>query len=122
MKLACQLRFGRSSASLADHAVDGFGRLGSDGEPLVSDREIDGEVGAFEKWIVSAELFDETTVAALAAVHSNDFVIRAVFGALAVESERYRHKIKLPFAFARESGGRGKCKVPHVLPSRILMK
>jgi hypothetical protein len=76
-----------SRASLADHTVDCFGRLGTDSEPLVSKRKIDGVVGAFEQWIVGADLLNEATVATLAAVYGDDFIVRAVFGALAVEAE-----------------------------------
>ena len=99
-----RLRLGCRSAGLADHAVDGLGRLGANGEPLVSDGKIDGEVGAFEKRIVGAELLDVTAVATLAAVNGNDFIVRAVFGALAVESDGYGHGVKA-LLHARERAG-----------------
>jgi aryl-alcohol dehydrogenase-like predicted oxidoreductase len=42
----------------------------------------------------AAELLDVATVATLAAVNGNDFVIRAVTGALAAESDGYGHDVK----------------------------
>jgi len=81
----------RSGACFADDAVDRLGWLGTDGEPLIRDCEIDGVVDAFDFWIVGAELLDVTSVATLAAVNGDDFIVRAVFGALAVEADGYRH-------------------------------
>ena len=89
----------------ADDAVDGLGGFGSDREPFVGAGEIDGEVGAFLERIVSSDLLDVASVAALAAVDGYDFIIRAVFGALAVEAERNGHgwlRLRCPGA-----GGRG---------------
>ena len=85
------LRLARGSAGLADDAVHRLGRLCADAEPLLGLFEVDGEVGAFKKRIVGAELLDITAIAALAGIHSDDFVIRAVFGSLAVETESYGH-------------------------------
>lgn len=105
------------SARLADDAVDGFGGLGTDGKPFVGFFEVDGEVGAFEQRVIGPELFDIATVAALAAVHSDDFVVRAVFGSLAVESDSYGHDAKS--LRCPESGGRGNWRIAGDLPSRI---
>src|SRR5690606_13701999 len=76
-------------ARLANEAVDGFGRLGTDGQPFVSLLKVDLVIGAFDQRVVGADLLDVAAVAALAAVHGYDFVVGAVFGALAVEAERY---------------------------------
>ncbi len=78
--------FCRGRAGLADHAVHGLGWLGANGEPFVGEREVDREVGTFLERIVGADLLDVTSVAALAAVDGDDFIIRAVLGALAVET------------------------------------
>ena len=75
----------------ADDAVDGFGRLGTDGEPLVGFFEVDGEIGAFDQRVIGAQLFDVSTVPTLAAIDSDDFIIGTVFGSLAVETESYGH-------------------------------
>lgn len=80
--------FGSGGASFADEAIHGFGRLSAYGEPFVSFFEVDLVVGAFEEWIVGADLLDVTSVAALAAVNGDDFVIRAILCAFAVETER----------------------------------
>ncbi len=80
--------FGSGGLCLADEAVDGFAGFGTDGEPFIHFFEIDGVVRAFDHGIVGSELFDEATVAAFAAVDGDDFVVRAVFGALAAEAER----------------------------------
>tara|TARA_B110000037_G_scaffold216963_1_gene277029 strand:- start:131 stop:595 length:465 start_codon:yes stop_codon:yes gene_type:complete len=79
---------GSGSACLANEAVYGFGWVRSNGEPFICFFKIDFEVGAFEERIVDADLLDVTAIAALAAIHGDDFVIRAVFCALAVETER----------------------------------
>lgn len=79
---------GRRSAGFADHAVDGLRWFGTDGEPLVHFGKIDFVVGSLDERVVGAELFDITTIATFAAVDGNDFVIRAILGALAVETER----------------------------------
>lgn len=83
-----------SSTSLADHAGNRFGRLCAHAEPLVGLFEVDRVVGAFLKRIVRAELFNVATIAALAGIHSDDFVVRAILGALAVESESYGHNVR----------------------------
>ena len=119
MELGSGLGFG--GAGLADHALDRVGRLGTDGEPLVGEREIDVEVGAFLERIVGAELLDVAAVAALAAVHGNDFVIRAVLGALAVESDGYGHG-ENSMDVCPAAGGGGNWRIPAGLPSRILAK
>ena len=80
--------FGRCGACLADEAVDGLGRIGTDGEPFIGFLKIDLVVGTFEKWIVGADLLDVTTIATFAGIYGNDFVVWAVFGALAIETER----------------------------------
>lgn len=80
------LRCGR--AGFADEAVYGLGWFCAHGEPFVRFFKVDFVVGAFDKWIVSSDLFDVATIATLAAVDGYDFVVRTVFGALAVETER----------------------------------
>ena len=95
--------FGGSSLGrgprFADDAVDGLGGFGSDRKPFIGAGEIDGEIGAFLERIVGTDLFDVAAIATLAAVDGYDFVIRAGFGALAVEAERYGHgrlRLRLP--------------------------
>jgi hypothetical protein len=79
---------GCSCARFANEAVYGLGRFCTNGEPFISFFEIDFVVGAFDEWIVGSDLFDIATIATLAAVDGYDFVVRTVFGALAVETER----------------------------------
>lgn len=81
----------RRGASLADDAIDRLRRLCTHGQPLICDGEVYGVIGAFHLGVVGAELLDVAAIAALAAVNGDDFVVRAVLGALAVESERYGH-------------------------------
>lgn len=80
--------FGSSGACLADEAVHGFGRFCTNGKPFVCFFEIDFVVGAFDERIIGSDLFDIATIATLAAVDGYDFVVRTIFGALAVETER----------------------------------
>jgi len=83
--------FGGGGAGLADDAGDGLGGLGTHGEPFVGHFKINAVVGTFARRVVGAGLFELSPVAALAAIHSDDFVIRAVLGAFAVESDCYGH-------------------------------
>ena len=78
-------------ACLADDAGDGFRRLGTDREPFVGFFQVDAVIGAIDEWIVGAKLLDVHAVTALAAVHGHDFVIGAVFGPFAIESDSYSH-------------------------------
>jgi hypothetical protein len=119
-KSSVRSSLGGRRASLADDAVHGFGRLGTDGEPFVSERKIDGVVRAFDQRIVGANLLNVTPVATLAAVNGNDFIVRAVFGALAVEADGYGHDVKRRLRLP-ETGGRGNCKIHAGMPSRILI-
>jgi hypothetical protein len=80
--------FGCSCTRFADEAVHGLGRFCANSEPFVCFFEIDFVVRAFDEWIIGADLFDIATIATLAAVDGYDFVVRAIFGALAVETER----------------------------------
>ena len=79
---------GSGGACLADEAIDCFGGIGADGKPFIGLLEINLVVGALKHRIVSTDLLDIASVAALAAVDGYDFIVRTVFGALAVESER----------------------------------
>ena len=79
---------GSCCARFANEAVDGLGWFCTNSEPFVRFFKVDFVVGAFDKWIVSSDLFDVATIATLAAVDGYDFVVRAIFGALAVETER----------------------------------
>jgi hypothetical protein len=79
---------GSCCARLADEAIDGLGWFCTNSEPFVCFRKIDFVVRAFDEWVVGADLFDIATIATLAAVDGYDFVVRAIFGALAVETER----------------------------------
>ncbi len=76
----------RSSASLADDAVDGFGRLGTDTQPAISLFEVDGPVFTFLHRIVGTELLDVAAITALAAINSHDLVIRTILRSSAVET------------------------------------
>ena len=86
-EIAARYTFGNDVAlSLAVQGTeadldDGTGTLiGNNNDELV--------VGALKHRIVSTDLLDIASVAALAAVDGYDFIVRTVFGALAVESER----------------------------------
>ena len=112
------LALGGSGPRLADDAGDGFGRFGTDGEPFVGFLEVDAEVGTIDQRIVGAKLFDVTSVAALAAVHGNDFIIRAVFGPFAVKSDSYGHD-DASFSVRPEAGRGQSWKKNRSLPRRI---
>ena len=79
---------GCSCARFADEAVYGLGCFGANREPFIGFFKIDFVICTFDKWIVGSNLFDIATVATLAAVDGYDFVVRTIFGALAVETER----------------------------------
>ena len=79
---------GSCCARFSDEAVDGLGWFCTNSEPFVCFGKIDFVVRAFNKRVVGTDLFDIATVATLAAVDGYDFVVRAIFGALAVETER----------------------------------
>ena len=88
-----------SLANLLDDARDSSTWLGTNTEPFVGLFEVESVVLTIGHWIIRAKLLDVTTVATLAAVDSNDFIIRTILGTLASESECY-HNL---------SGGRGSC-------------
>ena len=100
------LSLGRG-AGLADEAVDGLGDLGANSDPFLSLLEVDGVVDTFLEWIVGADLLDVTTIAALAAVDSDDLVVGTIFGSLTVEAECDGHVREFVESARRVTGGRG---------------
>ena len=100
------LSLGRG-AGLADEAVDGFGNLGANADPLFGLFEVDVVVDTFLERIVGADLLDVTTVAALAAIDSDDLVVGTVFGSLTVEAECDGHVREFVESARRVTGGRG---------------
>ena len=96
--------FGGSGPRFADDAGNGLGSFRTDGEPFVGFLEVDAVIGAVDQWIVGAKLFDVSSVAALAAVHGNDFLIGTVFGPFAGKSDSYGHD---GASFSEPGGGRG---------------
>ena len=63
--------------------------LSTSADPLFCFLDVDGEVDAFNHWVVCSDLFDRAAITALAAIYSYDFVIRAIFCALTAETKCY---------------------------------
>ena len=76
-----------------DDVANRIGRLSTLGNPVVSFSYVESKVDTFFHRVVSADLLDVTSIPALAAVYSNDFVERTVFRSLAVESKS-KHTMK----------------------------
>ena len=77
---------GLRCANFPDDRRHGLRRLGSRLDPLVHLLLINLVVHPLHERVIGAELLNIRTVASLVAIHNNDLVVRAILGALAVET------------------------------------
>ena len=90
-KLKGILGFDSLLAGLPDHAVYSFGRLGAALDPLLYLFEVERVVFSFNERGIRTYLFDIATITTGAAINNNDFVVRAILGALTIETNGYCH-------------------------------
>jgi hypothetical protein len=80
-----------------DEAADSLRRLCAFGNPGVHLVEVNIGVFTFLLWVISAQDFEETTIALETLVCGDDTVKQTAFGAFLTETNCYCHEIKYKF-------------------------
>ena len=74
-------------ANLFNDACHCVAWLCANSKPFVGFLEIEGVVFSVSHWVVGPKLFDIAAITALAAIDSDNFIIRAIFGTFASKTE-----------------------------------